>query len=162
KVVHTLARAGLAENIATLRFNFRGVGSSEGSFDEGIGETEDAYAMYEWLRAQRPELPLVLAGFSFGAAVALRLAARVEASLLVSIAPPLRYFDHDTIPVPQCRWLVIHGDADDVVDCDETQQRLRASGLEHEHHILRGAGHFFHGRLPELRELVRPSLAAVR
>lgn len=159
KVAHTLARCALMEGLAALRFNFRGVGESEGDFADGTGETEDALALYEWLRREQPQMSVVLAGFSFGAAVALRLAARVEAALLVTIAPPLAYFDGQDIPVPQCPWLVVHGDADDVVDCAETLQRLQAAGLTAEHHVLAGAGHFFHGRLPELRDLVRPALS---
>ncbi|MGB1580224.1 MAG: alpha/beta hydrolase [Nevskiales bacterium] len=161
KVAHTLARAALNEGIAALRFNFRGVGRSEGGFDEGVGETDDAIAMYTWLREQQAALPIVLAGFSFGAAVALRLAARVEAHLLITIAPPLRYFEQTAIPVPGCPWVVVHGDADDVVDCSETLQCLQQANLKPTHHVLKGAGHFFHGQLPELRALVEPSLAAV-
>lgn len=158
KVAHTLARTALGAGLATLRFNFRGVGASEGSFADGIGETEDAAAAYDWIRTEQPEARIVLAGFSFGAAVALRLAARVEASQLVTIAPPLRYFEGSDIPVPACPWLIVHGDADEVVDCADTQARLADAGFEPEHHVMAGAGHFFHGRLHELRDLVGPVL----
>ncbi len=158
KVVHTLARSALSTGLAAVRFNFRGVGNSQGSFAEGVGETEDAAAVREWLCQQKPDAKLVLAGFSFGAAVALRLAAREEAEQLITIAPPLRYFEGETIPVPQCPWLVVHGDADDVVGCADTLSRLKAAGLQPEHQIIEGAGHFFHGRLHDLRDQVEPWL----
>ncbi len=158
KVVHSLARSALGAGLAALRFNFRGVGASQGGYAEGKGETEDALAALEWLLAQQPDAQLVLAGFSFGAAVALRVSAQQAAAQLVTIAPPLRYFDDSSIPVPQCPWLVVHGDADDVVDCKETQASLQAAGLTPELHVMSEAGHFFHGRLHELRDIVGPCL----
>lgn len=160
KVAHTLARSALNSGLAALRFNFRGVGASEGSFADGVGETEDALAALQWLRQQAPEAPFVVAGFSFGAAVALRLAARSEASFLLTVAPPLSYFEAGSVPEPACPWLVVHGDADDVVDCADTLSRIRAQRLAVDHRVLAGAGHFFHGRLAELREIAQTALQA--
>ena len=158
KVVHSLARSALGTGLAAVRFNFRGVGGSEGEYADGLGETEDALAVLAWMRAQQPEAQIVLAGFSFGAAVALRVSAQQPAAQLVTIAPPLKYFEGTSIPVPLSPWLVVHGDADDVVDCAETQASFEAAGLTPEHHVLAEAGHFFHGRLHDLRDIVTPCL----
>lgn len=158
KVVHVLSRSALGAGLAALRFNYRGVGDSEGTYDEGIGETEDALSLFAWLRQQQPTAAMVVAGFSFGAAVALRVAARESVVQLVTIAPPLNYFDNETIPVPDCPWLVVHGDADEVVDCAQTRERLDEARLEPDYHVIHGAGHFFHGRLPDLRDTVEPTL----
>ena len=158
KVVHSLARSALSAGLASLRFNYRGVGGSQGAYADGIGETEDARALLAWLKGQQPGLRIVLAGFSFGAAVALRLSAQEKAEQLVTIAPPLGYFDEESLPVPLCPWLVVHGDADEVVDYAETKSQIEAAGLSPEQHVLAGAGHFFHGRLHELRDIVEPCL----
>lgn len=158
KVVHSLARSALGAGLAALRFNFRGVGASEGEYADGVGETEDALAALAWLQTERPQAQWVLAGFSFGAAVALRVSAQQTSAQLVTIAPPLKYFEHSDIPRPLSPWLLVHGDADDVVDCAETQASLTAAGLTPEHHVLSDAGHFFHGRLHDLRDIVEPCL----
>src|SRR5690606_10174585 len=88
KVVTMAARALRELGVATVRFNFRGTGASAGEFDEGRGERDDLRAVAEWVRAQRPVDQLWLAGFSFGAWVSLSMAAELQPSLLVSIAPP--------------------------------------------------------------------------
>ncbi len=164
KVVHTLARAGLSADWAVLRFNFRGVGRSEGSFADGKGELADAAAVLDWGRQRAPGA-LALAGFSFGAAIALLLSEQVSPDRLVTIAPPLRYFSElewgrETLPQPDCPWLVVHGDEDDVVDCQDTLQRLQESEKQPQVEVMAGAGHFFHGRLTELRQIVEPFLAS--
>lgn len=158
KVVYSLARSAIATGFTALRFNFRGVGQSDGSFADGIGELADAAAVLSWGR-QHQTGSIVLAGFSFGAAIALRLAQQVDTDRIVSIAPPLRYFDNETLPQPQCPWLVVHGDEDDVVDCDETLSRLQTLSAKPQIEVMPGAGHFFHGRLTELRQIVESFLA---
>lgn len=157
KVVYTLSRAALAGRWVAVRFNFRGVGTSKGGFADGIGELEDARAVAEWA-CQQQAGPLALAGFSFGAAIALRLSVQMETDRLVTIAPPLRYFEKETLPVPECPWLVVHGDQDDVVDCSQTLAQLEGISRQPQVQVMEGAGHFFHGRLTELRELVDPFL----
>ena len=87
KVAHTLARAMLDQNLGVIRFNFRGVGKSQGTYDEGVGEVADALAAAEWISKRYPGLPLVFAGFSFGARVAILAATRHPCSALVSVAP---------------------------------------------------------------------------
>lgn len=89
KVVTMTARALRESGIATLRFNFRGVGQSEGRFDDGRGELDDLRAVAAWARVEHPDKALWLAGFSFGAWVALRGAVELGAAALISIAPPV-------------------------------------------------------------------------
>src|SRR5690606_41581509 len=117
KVVPMAAGALRECGVDTVRFNFRGVGASAGSFDDGQGESDDLRAVAAWVRASRPDAALWLAGFSFGAYVSLRMAAELQPSALLSIAPPVgRSWDFDAITPPSCPWLVIQGDADEIVD----------------------------------------------
>lgn len=157
KVAFTLARAAREAGLAAVRFNFRGVGDSAGVYDEGRGELDDCRAVAAWARDHVPGAP-VLAGFSFGAVIALHAAESAETRGLVTVALPVSYFPD--LPRPDCPWLAIHGDADDVADCDEAIRRLKALEPPPEIEILAGAGHFFHGRLSDLRALVAPKLAA--
>lgn len=160
KVVYTLARAALAQGWVALRFQFRGVGASEGEHDGGRGELRDTEFLLAELEALYPGLPAVLMGFSFGAYVALSCAARrQELAGLLTIAPPLSYAGDAAAPTPSCPWRVIHGDADEVVSCEDTRQRAEALERPPDWQTLAGAGHFFHGRLPELRSLTEDWLA---
>lgn len=154
KVVHTLARTFHERGVPTIRFNFRGVGTSEGAFAEGIGETEDAVAVIAAGRERWPGAALWLAGFSFGAAIAIRAAERAQAGFLVTVAPAVTRIDVGGVRPPSCPWLLVHGQADDVVDPRETLDW--ASKLSHppEVALLPETGHFFHGKLLELRDSV--------
>ena len=122
KVVHTLARTLRSEGAATLRFNFRGVGASEGTHDEGVGETEDALAAVASARARWPGVPLVLAGFSFGGAMAIRAASAAAPAWLITVAPAVDRVSLEPLAVPRCEWLVVQGDADDIVAPDSVVQ----------------------------------------
>ena len=153
KVVHTLARALHDVGTATLRFNFRGVGGSTGAFADGIGETEDALAAVEFGRARWPGAVPWLLGFSFGAMVALRAAVRVDAQRLVTVAPAVGRVEVGDA-LPSCPWLLIQGDADDVIDAKAVLDWAQGLARSPIVRLLEGAGHFFHGRLPELREAV--------
>jgi uncharacterized protein len=153
KVVYTLARAFQELGAPTLRFNFRGVGASEGSFDRGEGEVDDALAVVARGRQLFPGAALWLAGFSFGGAVAIRSAARARPERLIAVAPGVTLLDVGSV-APSCPWLIVQGDADDVI---EPRYVLEwAAGLEPrpELSVLAGAGHFFHGRLHDLRQSV--------
>ncbi len=154
KVVTTVARALHETGIPTLRFNFRGVGSSAGAFDRGVGETTDADAVASWGAEHWPGRSLVIAGFSFGGYVALRLAQRRPARQLITIAPAVQRFDAPETAVPHCPWLVIQGDADDVVDPRAVIDWVDTLHPKPRLVVLPGVGHFFHGRLQELREAV--------
>ena len=154
KVITTAARALRECGIPTLRFNFRGVGASAGVFDRGIGETADADAIASWGAQRWPGRSLVIAGFSFGAYVALRLAQQRVPRHLITIAPATQFFDETAFTAPRCPWLVVQGDADDVVDPAAVIEWVK--GLDHKPRlvVLPGVGHFFHGRLNELREAI--------
>jgi uncharacterized protein len=154
KVVTTLARALHAAGIPTLRFNFRGVAQSEGAFDEGVGEAADAAAVAAYGAARWPGRRLVLAGFSFGAYVALRLAQQRELSRLITVAPPVERFDFSGLAAPACPWLLVQGDADDVVDPHRVLAWAQTLEPPPRLLIMPGAGHFFHGHLSVLRDAV--------
>ena len=152
KVVQTLARAFVQLGYAALRFNFRGVGASAGSWAQGPGEIDDALAVVDRQRA--PGQPLVLAGFSFGAYVASHVAARLAeagtpAERLVLVGPAASRFDMAAVPAGT---LVLHGEADDVVPLAAVFDWARPQSLPVT--VIPGAGHFFHGQLPLLKSLV--------
>ena len=155
KVVHTLARSFVELGFRSVRFNFRGVGKSAGSFAHGEGETDDLLAVVAWVRAQRPNDRLWLAGFSFGAYVALRAAVEVEAAGLVTVAPAVHLYDFSALNLPICPWLLIQGEADEVVPIEKVRAWLAGISVQPEVLFLPGIGHFFHQRLPELGAALR-------
>jgi uncharacterized protein len=159
KVVTTLARALRDARVPTLRFNFRGVGSSAGGFDQGMGETADADAVATWGAQHWPDRSLIIAGFSFGGYVAMRLALARSAARLITVAPALQRFEAFSGHVPDCPWLIVQGDADDVVDPKAivawAQRLTPAPRLV----VLPGVGHFFHGHLLELHDAVLDSMS---
>jgi uncharacterized protein len=150
KVVQTLGKTFFALGYVVVRFNFRGVGASEGTFDDGIGETEDALAALA--HAQRElgsDLPVVLAGFSFGSFVQTRVAKRIAALRLVLVGPAVGRFAVDTVPADT---IVIHGEEDDVVALADVLAWARPQELPIV--VFPGCGHFFHGRLPQLQRVI--------
>jgi alpha/beta superfamily hydrolase len=153
KVVTTTARAFVQLGAHVLRFNFRGVGASEGRYADGVGERADALAAIAWSRERWPGLDLYLGGFSFGAAIALAVSAEARPRGLVTIAPPLDRLPADVVP-PACPWLLIHGVADDVVPFAATEARLDAFSVRPQVLAMKEAGHFFHGRLLEVDEAI--------
>jgi alpha/beta superfamily hydrolase len=154
KVVTTVARALQETGIPTVRFNFRGVGASAGAYDQGVGETADADAVAAWGAQRWPGRDLVIAGFSFGAYVALRLAQQRVPKHLITVAPALELFDAFGMTVPRCPWVVIQGDADDVVDPAAVINWVNGLDPKPRLVVLPGVGHFFHGRLRDLRDAV--------
>jgi len=151
KVVQTLARAFVQVGYRSVRFNFRGVGASQGQWDEGHGEIDDAMAVVNAFRAAA--LPLALGGFSFGGYVASHIASRVAAAgapaRLVLVGPATSTFGvADAAPDT----LVIHGEADDVVPLQATLDWARPLQLPVV--VMPGVGHYFHGQLTRLRDLV--------
>jgi len=151
KVVHTLARAAQDQKVASLRFNFRGVGASTGVYDNGVGESEDAAAISDWCRSELRATRQWSFGFSFGSFVAFRLATTRDMELLVTVAPPVQRFDFTKLTVPRCPWLVIQGDRDELVDHEAVRGWTQSVTPAPEVRILAGAEHFFHGRLTEMR-----------
>jgi hypothetical protein len=159
KVVHTLARAMQELGAPTLRFNFRGVGGSAGSYDGGRGERDDAVAAVEWARARWKCQAVWLAGFSFGSAVAVKAAPVALPRALVTVAPPVGRLLVETVERPQCPWLVVQGDRDELVDFASVKSWVAGYAEPPELAVLSGAEHFFHGRLGELRTVVMRFLA---
>ena len=154
KVVITLARAFVQLGYRAVRFNFRGVGGSAGSWDEGRGEIDDALAVIAQQRAAHPGLPLALAGFSFGGFVAAQAADRLAdvdpVQRLVLVGPATSRFTMPARVAPDT--VVIHGEADDVVPLSSTLDWARPQVLPVI--VLPGVGHFFHGQLTLLKNQV--------
>jgi uncharacterized protein len=157
KVVQTLAKTFFGQGYASVRMNFRGVGASAGVYDEGIGETDDWLAVAQAMRRRFGPLPLVLAGFSFGAFVQSRVAKRLAEQgaapeRLILVAPAVGRFQVE--PVAEGT-LVIHGEEDDVVPLPDVLTWARPQKLPVV--VLPGAGHFFHGNLVELQRIIQTS-----
>jgi alpha/beta superfamily hydrolase len=153
KVVYTLARAFEELGAPAIRFNFRGVGTSTGQYDNGIGETEDALAVIAYGRQRWPRAALWLAGFSFGGAVAIRAAQRANPDQLVAAAPAVTRVNVQDVVTPS-RWLIVQGASDDVVLPDAVLEWASKRSPAPTVNVLPGAGHFFHGQLLALREVV--------
>ncbi len=152
KVAQTLAKTFVALGYASIRFNFRGAGKSEGAFDDGIGETADALAAlafaqreFSAVAATRP----VLAGFSFGSYVQTRVAHEVTAERMVLVGPAVKRFPIERVPADT---IVIHGEQDDVVALTDILEWARPQQLPIV--VFPGCGHFFHGRLAQLQQVI--------
>jgi alpha/beta superfamily hydrolase len=151
KVVHTLCRTFNELGRAAVRFNFRGAGASEGTYGEGVGEIDDALAVVAWARDQFGG-DAWLAGFSFGAAVALHAAAREAPARLITVAPPVGRLPVATETQPDCPWLVVQGGDDELVEADAVVAWVNELAPGPELLLLPGVDHFFHGKLTVLRE----------
>lgn len=149
KVVQTLAKAFVTLGYCALRLNFRGVGASDGVFDEGRGELEDFLALAEYGRGNYGVGELAIAGFSFGGYVAAAAAAKLSPAQLVLAAPAVGRFPMGPV---QANALVVHGEEDDVVPLKEVLDWARPQQLPVI--VFPGAGHFFHGALVTLQQLV--------
>ncbi len=153
KVVVTLTRAFVQCGWRAARFNFRGIGGSAGAWDDGRGEIDDALAVARALRQDGE--PLAFAGFSFGAFVASHAAAALQAQPLVLIGPATQNFTVAAVPQGT---LVVHGEADEVVPLAATLDWARPQSQPVV--VVPGGGHFFHGQLPLLKNLVVRHLQA--
>jgi len=154
KVAHTLARSFVRSEFVALRFNFRGTEGSEGQFDDGNGELDDAFAAILWMRNRHPGVPLWLSGFSFGAAIAVRAAVATEVGGLISVAPAIYRFAGNLKRQPACPWLIIQGDEDELVGVEDIIEWLNGLEPGPELIVVPGAEHFFHGRLSDMRSAV--------
>ena len=160
KVVTIIERALRESGLATVTFNFRGVGASAGEFDDGEGETGDLLAVANWVQSVRAGDALWLAGFSFGSYVAQRAAQSLPLRQLISVAPPVGRWDFGALAAPACPWLVIQGETDDVVDPAAVYEFVAAQ--EHPPTLVRmpDTGHFFHRRLMDLRGAIKNGVRA--
>jgi alpha/beta superfamily hydrolase len=150
KVAQTLARTFHGLGYAAVRFNFRGVGASAGTFDDGIGETDDALAALAFGRARYgAALPVALAGFSFGSYVQTRVAKAVAAERLVLVGPAVMRFPVADVPADT---IVVHGEDDEVVPLADVLAGARPQHLPIV--VFPDCGHFFHGRLPQLQAVI--------
>ena len=156
KVAVTLAKVFTELGAVSLRFNFRGVGASEGGFTGGDGEVEDVLAVTEFAREQFGDLPLILSGFSFGGYVAARAAKKLQPRHLILAAPAVGRFEMPTV-VPDT--LVIHGEYDDVVPLADALAWARPQHLPIV--VLPEAEHYFHGRLTQLRDIIKKHFTGV-
>jgi len=154
KVVTTLMRTWRDKGVATLRFNFRGTGKSEGLHDQGMGEVDDLLAVLLWLHVEQGMTMLDLAGFSFGAWVSAAASARIPDGLflrrLVLVAPPVQYAGFAALQLPP-QTLVMQGEADEVVDPAVVYVWAAARTEVPELVRFPETGHFFHGRLGALK-----------
>jgi alpha/beta superfamily hydrolase len=160
KVV-TMAERSLRElGLRTVRFNFRGVGASEGEYDDGRGETLDLLAVAEWVQKVRPGDTLWLCVFSFGSYVALLGALHLPVKQMISIAPPAGRWDFSAVLPPTCPWLVVQGEEDDVVDPQAVYDWV--DSLPEKPNLVRmpETGHFFHRRLMDLRGAIKNGVRA--
>jgi len=158
KVVTMLARSLRELGAVAVRFNFRGTGQSEGTFDHGEGERDDLRTVFEWARAQHPGHAIWLAGFSFGAYVSLAMHAQLRPDLLISVAPPAGRWAFTDITAPAMPWLVIQGEDDEVVDPEAVYAWLDTLDAPVDLVRMPGTGHFFHRKMMDLRGVIRHSV----
>lgn len=159
KVAHTLARAYRDSDIAAIRFNFRGVGQSSGSYGDGDGEVEDLRAVYQWLEAQAVDVPVYLAGFSFGSMVAARGCEFVQPRHLTIVAPPAGKYQY---PKSFCApALLMQGTEDEVCDAQDAFDWAESLSSPIEVEVFDGGSHFFHGALTDLKRRLMTHLAEV-
>ena len=167
KVVTTIARACVQHGLLAIRPNFRGIGDSGGAFDHGKGELLDMAALVEQFRVRYPEIaasPWVLGGFSFGTSIAVQLYAKWDRlqknlpNIVVLTGSAAMRFRHSEVKAPEDA-LVIHGEVDEVVPLSEVMDWARPLGMPVV--VIPEAGHFFHGKLLILRQLVQTRLHAL-
>lgn len=150
KVVTTLTKVFRDLGAVSVRFNFRGVGKSEGTYDNGEGELDDLLAVVDWVLQERPDHEIWLGGFSFGAYIALRAATRIPVTKLVTVAPPVNNFHLEKLPPIKSQWILVQGERDEVVPPQEVF--AWAESRDPKPTIIRfpNASHFFHGELQTL------------
>jgi hypothetical protein len=156
KIVYTLYQAFQKRGFSVLRFNFRGVGRSQGTYDRGEGELSDAASALDWLQTANPNASgCWVAGFSFGAWIGMQLLMRrPEIDSFISIAPPANMFDFGFLAPCPSSGLIVQGNRDDVVPHEAVQKlvnKLRQQrDIVIDYRLIDGANHFFHHKMDEL------------
>jgi alpha/beta superfamily hydrolase len=161
KVVTTVARTFNAMGVAAVRFNYRGVGQSSGTYGNITGEVDDGLAIVRWVKAQWPQANLWLAGFSFGAYIAAALAAQEPTEHLISIAPAVDRMPYKQLPHIACPWLVIQGEEDDVVIPASVYAWFDQLDANKTLIKMPETGHFFHGKLIELQQVITNNIHVI-
>lgn len=154
KVVTTVARALRDEGIPSIRFNFRGVGQSDGEFDRGIGEAQDLAKLGSIIRESFEVSDIISAGFSFGAYVSYRAYQALSPQLMISIAPAVNHGDFLEFGVPDFPWQVIAADKDEIVPISDIKQWHQQLNPAPSLKIFEDCGHFFHGKLVALKQVI--------
>lgn len=162
KVVTTTERAAAELGYPTLRFNFRGVGASQGTHDYGVGEQEDVLSVIRYVTKRLGWQKVILAGFSFGSGMACLAACQVPSLVktLILLAPPVHHFDAPSTLPFEFDTHIMMGDADEVVPFDEVEHWAQLAVPTPSFVVFEAASHFFHGRLIELKEAVQQALCA--
>ncbi len=159
KAVYRAAQGLLDAGLVTLRFNFRGVGTSTGSYDEGVGERDDVRSVLDWLAARHPSLPLVVGGFSFGSTVGLAVGSEDERVVgLLGLGLPVDLdegYDFGYLADAGKPTLVVQGENDEFGSGTRVSDVLAPLGGHVSVVRIPGADHYFDGTLDELREAVR-------
>ncbi len=161
KVIYTLSRAFYQNGITAVRFNYRGVGKSEGSFGHSIGEVEDLFAVVDWVKEHFQVTEFYFAGFSFGAYIAASGAARIPCKQLLTVAPAVTNQPYSSLPNISCPWWVLQGEKDEVIDPEAVYDWASRTMQTHPNlHLVKipEASHFFHGQLSTLRSIVETNL----
>jgi len=159
KIVYNLFHSFVDRGFSTLRFNFRGVGRSQGVFDQGIGELSDAASALDWLQTFNENAkPCWIAGFSFGAWIGMQLLMRrPEIDGFISIAPPANMYDFAFLAPCPSSGLLVHGTEDNIVPAEDFEKlvaKLQAQkGITVDYEKIQGAGHFFEEQMDEMMKV---------
>ncbi len=168
KVVTTLARTFQDLGIPSLRFNFRGVGQSQGAYDAGMGESDDMLFLMQQISQENPQLRFCLAGFSFGSYVTYRAAAKATQSILIgkehincliSIAPAVQHYDYTEFKGLSLPWVIVQGEKDDVALPEAVFEWYEHLNPKPQLIKMPETGHFFHSRLGQLKDHLEPILS---
>lgn len=155
KVITTIARACRDIGIPSIRFNFRGVGQSEGLYDHGIGEADDMLSIARLWMQNKPDSRFIFAGFSFGSYVTARAASQWPHQLLLSVAPPVTRYDYTALYPAIHAWHILQGETDEVCDLADVVDFASQFVPPIPMHRFPATTHFFHGKLLELRSCIQ-------
>lgn len=158
KVVSTLHRTFSELGLKTVRFNFRGVGKSEGRYGDVKGEIQDLLAVVDWVKSVLPDDDVWLAGFSFGSYVSAYVATQIRVEKLISIAPPVTNLPFKDLPTINCDWIIVQGDLDEIVEANAVYDFIDSLSSKPKLIRIHDATHFFHRKLLDLREKLQAVL----
>ena len=152
KVITTVAKACDELNMTTIRFNYRGVGSSEGKYDNARGEVEDLLAVHQWAQTKFPNAQYILAGFSFGSYICCAAASTIKPKALITIAPAIVRQSYEGVCSFSGNWWLIQGEKDELTDAKLVFEWFGQHANRNNIIKIANASHFFHGCLPQLQQ----------